>query len=107
LHLAAWTDQGFPGLRIDPAGKKDLYFSREMLEARGPRGGLRVDANATTKKPGRNNPSVVQDQEFVAPQELWKIGKDRVAETTFTPIQHQQARRVAAFERLLRNLVRR
>jgi hypothetical protein len=62
-------------LRIHLTGQKDLHFAGEILVARGPRGGLRVDTLAAAEEPGRNHTSIIQDDEFVTAKEVRKIRK--------------------------------
>jgi hypothetical protein len=70
-------------LRLELAGEKDLYLSSEMFAARGARRRLSVDPGATAKQTSGNDPSVIQDEQFIATEQVGKIGEEAIIENAF------------------------
>ena len=50
------------------ASEKDLHLSSEMFVARGTRRRLRVDPGATAEQACGNDPRIIQDEQFIAPE---------------------------------------
>ena len=60
-------------------------------------------AFAASEKPGRQHPSVVQDEEVARSEQTGKFEKNAVAEFTRIAVEVQQTRRSAIRQRLLRD----
>ena len=68
LHFAARPNQRFPSFGIDFAGEKDFDFSCKVLRFCGTRWWLRMDTGTLSEQAGRDDPGIVQDEQFVASQ---------------------------------------
>jgi hypothetical protein len=78
LHLAAGPDKRLPRLGIELAGEEDFDFPSQMFGSRGARWRLRMDAGTPPEQAGRDDPRVVEDEEFVASQETREFREELV-----------------------------
>jgi hypothetical protein len=74
-----------------------------MLFAACPRRRLRVNAGSTTEEACWNHPRIVQDDQFVSVEKVWKILKDTIRVLARMPIQEEKSRRGTIRERTLSN----
>ena len=66
-----------------------------------------MNTGASAKEPGGNHPRVVQNEQFIAVEEIRKFCESPVLQRAPGAVQKEEAGSVAAVQRPLRDLVRR
>jgi hypothetical protein len=93
-------------LRIDLAREENLYPAGKVLAARAARRRLRVDPGTATEEASGNDAGIVQDDEFVAPEELREIQKKAVVQVARGSRHPKHAGSIATRKGLLSDLAR-
>src|SRR5713101_1351276 len=70
MHFSAGPNQRFPGVGSELTGKKDFNSAAEMLGAWSAGRRLRMNPGSFPEQPGRDDPCIVEHQQFVAAKKI-------------------------------------